>query len=164
MRKIIAVVVVLVSTISFSTIPAASDQIHQKHSGIATECMIKFPHSDMFTGITFTEYQRQRIRDLMALARHQFTPMYSNDLDTLYKLTTAKLFDEKTYRRGLESFAQNVIKQQIIYARIYHQMYRMLTPKQRAICDKNHQARMMKIREISEMQPVIILDENRQYQ
>ncbi|OON38447.1 stress adaptor protein CpxP [Izhakiella australiensis] len=161
MRTVTAVVTVLPLMVGCSVTLAAnvttSDGMLQQYRGMTTGSMTQFPRNHMFDGIQLTEPQRQRMRDLMQQTRHEQASVSVNDLETLHELITADPFNEAAYRAELEKIAQAEVERQLEFARVRHQMYRQLTPTQRAILERNHQQRMNELRELSERQQVTSL-------
>ncbi|KAA1194745.1 cell-envelope stress modulator CpxP [Photorhabdus heterorhabditis] len=101
----------------------------------------------MFNGITLTEQQRQQMRDLMVQKHQQRSLMLINraEREEMRKLVTAKDFDEAAVKAQAEKMARYSVERQVEMARIHHQMYQLLTPKQQAQLEQHHRQRMSQL-------------------
>lgn len=111
----------------------------------------------MFDGISLTEQQRQQMRDLMQLARHNQSPVNVSELETMHRLVTSEKFDENAVRAQAEKMAQEQVARQVELAKVRNQMFRLLTPEQRAVLDDKHHKRMNQLREIADLQKNSVL-------
>lgn len=149
MRNIITAVII--STLTFAGYAAESQTSVNWHQD---ENLNKrsSAQNHMFDGINLTEQQRQQMRDLMQRARHDSPPVNINEMETMHRLVTADNFDETAVKALAEKMAQEHVMRQVEMAKVRNQMYRLLTPDQRAVLDKKHQQRMDRYRELSEQQ------------
>ncbi|NDJ55525.1 cell-envelope stress modulator CpxP [Enterobacteriaceae bacterium 4M9] len=111
----------------------------------------------MFDGISLTEQQRQQMRDLMQLARHNQSPVNVSELETMHRLVTSEKFDEKAVRTQAEKMAQEQVARQVEMAKVRNQMFQLLTPEQRAVLNDKHRLRMNQLREIADLQKNSVL-------
>jgi len=149
MRNIITAVII--STLTFASYAAelpTSVSWHQDESLNKRSSA----QNHMFDGINLTEQQRQQMRDLMQRARHDSPPVNINEMETMHRLVTADNFDETAVKALAEKMAQEHVMRQVEMAKVRNQMYRLLTPDQRAVLDNKHQQRMDTYRELSEQQ------------
>ncbi|MBK4714355.1 MULTISPECIES: cell-envelope stress modulator CpxP [Tenebrionibacter/Tenebrionicola group] len=111
----------------------------------------------MFDGISLTEQQRQQMRDLMHLAKHSQSPVNVSELEVMHRLITSENFDEKAVRIQAEKMAREQVARQVEMAKVRNQMFRLLTPEQRAILNDKHHQLMNELREIADQQTHSIL-------
>lgn len=105
----------------------------------------------MFDGIELTEQQRQQMRDLMFQTRQMQTASLLSDIETQHQLVTSPEFNEGAVRIQAEKMAQIRVNEQVEMARVRHQMFNLLTPRQQAVLQKNFQLRMSSMRSTSEL-------------
>ena len=70
----------------------------------------------------------------------------------MHRLVTAKEFDERAVQAQAEKMAQEQANRQVEMARVRNQMYRLLSPDQRAVLNEKYSERMQSLREHAEMQ------------
>lgn len=147
MRNIITAVII--STLVFSAYSAEmpNSLMESQNENLSRRDSLQ---SHMFDGIQLTELQRQQMRDLMQRARHDRPAINLDEIETMHNLVTAENFDEAAVRTLTEQMAQEQVARQVEIAKVRNQMYRLLTPEQRAVLDIKYQQRMNRYRELSE--------------
>lgn len=154
MRTVTAVVIASAMVLNHASAGVADtttiDEMH--HGGLTTGSMTQNPQSHMFDGIELTEEQRQQMRDLMAQARYERSPVSIGDIENMHGLITADTFNEAAIRAQAEKIAQAQIEQHVEMARIRNQMYHLLTPAQQAALQKNYERRLAELRKLSTLQ------------
>ncbi len=144
----LASVLVLMTYTSQARDTESADNWHQNPDVMSRLSL----QSHMFDGISLTEQQRQQMRDLMQRARHDLPPVDLNDIEIMHRLVTAKEFDERAVQAQAEKMAQEQANRQVEMARVRNQMYRLLSPDQRAVLNEKYSERMQSLREHAEMQ------------
>ncbi|WP_445495580.1 cell-envelope stress modulator CpxP [Photorhabdus sp. SF281] len=101
----------------------------------------------MFNGITFTEQQRQQMRDLVGQKHQQRLSMSMSrtEREEMRKLVTAKDFDEVAVKALVEKMVRCNVERQLEMVRIHHQMYQLLTPEQQAQLEQHYRQRMSQL-------------------
>ncbi|WP_417643450.1 cell-envelope stress modulator CpxP [Enterobacter kobei] len=150
MRNVTAAV--MASSLAFSAASQATADVTGDNWHPSDGLTQRSSQSNMFDGISLTEYQRQQLRDLMQRARHDQPPVNVNDVETMHDLVTAQKFDENAVRTQAEKMAQEQVARQVEMARVRNQMYHLLTPEQQAVLHKKHDQRMEQLRDVARMQ------------
>ncbi|EGO3585527.1 TPA: cell-envelope stress modulator CpxP [Escherichia coli] len=143
---------VMASTLAVSSLSHAAEVGSGDNWHPGEELTQRSTQSHMFDGISFTEHQRQQMRDLMQQARHEQPPVNVSELETMHRLVTAENFDENAVRAQAEKMANEQIARQVEMAKVRNQMYRLLTPEQQAVLNEKHQQRMEQLRDVTQWQ------------
>lgn len=153
MRNVTAAVMastLLLTTLSGQAAPVTpGDKSHPAEKIIQRDI---FQHH-MFDGISLTEQQRQQMRDLMQLARHNQSPASLREMETMHRLVTSDKFDEKAVRIQAEKMAQEQVARQVEMAKVRNQLFQLLTAEQRAVLNDRHKERMNQLRKLGDLQP-----------
>jgi protein CpxP len=105
------------------------------------------PRNPMFDGVELTEQQRQQMRDLMYQARKDFSRSNLEQMETMHHLITAERFDPVSVRAETQKMTQEQVERQVELTQIRHQMYHLLTAKQRAILEDKYQQRLQQLQQ-----------------
>ena len=143
---------VMASTLAVSSLSHAAEVGSGDNWHPGEELTQRSTQSHMYDGISFTEHQRQQMRDLMQQARHEQPPVNVSELETMHRLVTAENFDENAVRAQAEKMANEQIARQVEMAKVRNQMYRLLTPEQQAVLNEKHQQRMEQLRDVTQWQ------------
>ncbi|OTA19160.1 periplasmic protein, negative regulator of cpxR [Xenorhabdus beddingii] len=102
-----------------------------------------YNYSYVFGGITLTEQQRQQMWDLVKRQHLHEQSLIDMQVERqkMYRLLTAKDFDEAAVRSQLEKIAKKNVEMGVEIAQIRHQMYQLLTPEQKALLEKRDEQR-----------------------
>ncbi len=135
MRKVTSLAMTLM--LAMASTAAFADGTQQ--NGMLYQSM---DHNRMFDGVNLTEHQRQQMRDLMQLARHDLPRVDIAEAEAMHNLVTAEKFDEAAVRQLAEKMAQESINRQVEMAKIRNQMFNLLTPEQKAQLNERYQQRI----------------------
>ncbi|MGQ8818702.1 cell-envelope stress modulator CpxP [Serratia sp. NA_13] len=146
MRKVTALVMASMLAIGSTAAFAADTTSETVPTPGNDDAMTRAPSQrHMFDGVSLTEEQRQRMRDLMRQARHDLLGVNVAEMEAMHKLVTADKFDEAAVYAQAEQMAQQQVKRQVEMARVRNQMYNLLTPQQKSVLDQKHQQRMQQV-------------------
>lgn len=141
MRKVTLTVIASMLAVSASAALAAGSTSGNTHRGCGMN-NVADGYSGMFRGITFTEQQRQQMRDLMRQSYQTMPKMDASSMETLHKLVTAEKFDETAVRQQIESSSMQNINRRVEMMKTRNQMYNLLSPEQKSEIEKNYQQRV----------------------
>ncbi|MDF7679490.1 cell-envelope stress modulator CpxP [Enterobacteriaceae bacterium ESL0689] len=103
---------------------------------------------DIFDGVSLTEHQRQKLRDLMQRVHRTRWHINISEAEAMYRLVTAEDFDEIAVRDQVNKIAQKQIAGQVELAKIRNYMYYQLTPEQQSVLNREHQQCMNRLRKM----------------